>query len=158
MESGKLPLRDIHLPEAIGWWPPAIGWWILAILIPLLIGLMYWLYRYVTGKTAIKAAKKLLLEIKQDTRGENSQKLKDLSALIRRTAISTNVRNECAGLTGQQWLEFLDRSVSGTPFTQGIGQLLANAPYQKSPPTEQEITQLTSLCEDWLNAQTKRKR
>lgn len=158
MESGKLPLRDIHLPEAIGWWPPAIGWWILAILIPLLIGLIYWLYRHVTRKTAIKAAKKLLLEIKQDTQRENSQKLKDLSALIRRTAISTNVRNKCAGLTGQQWLEFLERSVKGTPFTQGIGQLLANAPYQKSPPTEQEITQLTSLCENWLNAQTKRKR
>jgi cbb3-type cytochrome oxidase subunit 3 len=158
MESISLPLRDIHLPEAIGWWPPAIGWWILAILIPLLIGLMFWLYRYVTRKTAIKAAKKLLLEIKQDTQRDNSQKLKDLSALIRRTAISTNLRYECAGLTGQQWLEFLDRSVSGTPFTQGIGQLLANAPYQKSPPTEQEITQLTSLCEDWLNAQTKRKR
>lgn len=158
MESDKLPLRDIHLPEAIGWWPPAIGWWILAILIPLLIWLMFWLYRYATQKTAIKAAKKLLLEIKQDTQRENSQKLKDLSALIRRTAISTNVRKECAGLTGQQWLEFLDRSVLGTPFTQGIGQLLANAPYQKSPPTEQEITQLTRLCENWLNAQTKRKR
>ena len=26
----QLDLRDIHLPEAIGWWPPAIGWWLLA--------------------------------------------------------------------------------------------------------------------------------
>jgi cbb3-type cytochrome oxidase subunit 3 len=157
MKPTKLPLRDIHLPEAIGWWPPAIGWWVLAILIPLLIGLMFWLYRYLTRKTAIKAAKKLLLEIKQDTQRENSQKLKDLSVLIRRTAISTNVRNECAGLTGQQWLEFLDRSVTGAPFSQGIGQLLANAPYQQNAPTEQEISQLTSLCEDWLNTQIKRK-
>ncbi len=158
MESGKLPLRDIHLPEAIGWWPPAIGWWILAILIPLLIALMFWLYRYFTRKTAIKAAKKLLLEIKQDTQRENSQKLKDLSALIRRMAISTNVRNECAGLTGQQWLEFLDRSVKGSPFTEGAGRLLADAPYRNNQPTEQEISQLTNLCEDWLNAQTKRQR
>jgi len=23
-------LRDIHLPEAPGWWPPAPGWWLLA--------------------------------------------------------------------------------------------------------------------------------
>jgi cbb3-type cytochrome oxidase subunit 3 len=158
MEPTKLPLRDIHLPEAIGWWPPAIGWWLLAILIPLLIALMFWLYKRITRKTAIKAAKELLLQINQDQQRNNSQKVKDLSALIRRTAISTNVRNECAGLTGQQWLEFLDHSVKGTPFTQGIGQLLANAPYQQIAPTEQEISQLTSLCEDWLNAQTKRKR
>ncbi|WP_411728283.1 DUF4381 domain-containing protein [Methyloglobulus sp.] len=158
MESGQLPLRDIHLPEAIGWWPPALGWWLLAILILLVIGLLFWLYKHLTRKTAVKAAKKLLLEIKQDTQRENSQKLKDLSALLRRVAISTTTRNECAGLTGQQWLEFLDRSKKGSSFTEGAGQLLANAPYQKSPPTDQEISQLTSLCEDWLNAQNKRKR
>lgn len=153
MEPGQLPLRDIHLPESIGWWPPAIGWWLLAILIPLLIALMVWLYRRITRKTAVKAAKKLLLQIKQDRQRDNNEKLKELSMLIRRVAISTAGRKECAGLTGQKWLEFLDHSVLGSPFTQGIGQLLANAPYQKSPPTDQEISQLTSLCDDWLNAQ-----
>lgn len=158
MEHNKLPLRDIHLPEAIGWWPPAIGWWILAILIPLLIALVYWLYKRITRKTAIKAAKKLLLQIKYDQQRDNNQKLRDLSALIRRMAISTNIRNECAGLTGEDWLEFLDRSVLGSPFTEGAGRLLADAPYRNNQLTEQDITQLTSLCEDWLNAQTKRQR
>ncbi|MEQ1484181.1 DUF4381 domain-containing protein [Methyloglobulus sp.] len=158
MESDKLPLRDIHLPEAIGWWPPALGWWLLAILIPLLVALAYWLYKRITRKTAIKAAKKLLLQIKQDQQRDNSQKLKDLSALIRRIAISTTARTECAGLIGENWLEFLDRSVKGSPFTEGAGRLLADAPYRNSQPTEQEISQLTNLCEDWLNAQTKRQR
>jgi len=158
MESGKLPLRDIHLPEAISWWPPALGWWLLAILIPLLLTLIFWLYKRITRKTAIKAAKKLLLQIKEDTERDSSEKLTALSALLRRVAISKVGRNECAGLTGQQWLEFLDRSVKGSPFTQGIGKLLANAPYQKYPPTDADITQLTRLCEDWLNAQNKRQR
>lgn len=153
MESGQLPLRDIHLPEPIGWWPPAIGWWLLAILIPLLIALMVWLFRRITRKTAVKTAKKILLQIKQDRQRGNGEKLKALSALIRRVAISTTGRKECARLTGQRWLEFLDRSIKGSPFSQGIGQLLANAPYQKSLPTDQEISQLTSLCDDWLNAQ-----
>lgn len=157
MDSAPLPLRDIHLPEAIGWWPPALGWWLLAILIPLLIALMVWLYKRITRKTAIKAAKKLLLQIKQNTQSNNSQKLQDLSALIRRVAISTTNREKCAGLTGQQWLVFLDQSVKGTPFTQGIGQMLADAPYQQSAPTDADILQLTSLCEDWLKAQGKRK-
>jgi cbb3-type cytochrome oxidase subunit 3 len=74
MESGQLPLRDIHLPEAIGWWPPAIGWWLLAILIPLFMALMFWLYKRITRKTVVKAAKKLLLQIKNDQQRENSQK------------------------------------------------------------------------------------
>ena len=29
MEENALPLRDLHLPEAIGWWPLAPGWWVL---------------------------------------------------------------------------------------------------------------------------------
>jgi cbb3-type cytochrome oxidase subunit 3 len=158
MESNQLPIRDIHLPEAISWWPPALGWWLLAIILLLLSALMFWLYRRITRNTVIKAAKKLLFEIKQDSRRESSKKLKELSVLVRRVAISKVGRKECAGLTGQQWLEFLDRSVKGSPFTTGIGRLFINAPYQKIAPTELEIIQLTSLCEDWLNAQTNRKK
>ena len=158
MESGKLPLRDIHLPEAISWWPPALGWWLLAILIPLLLTLIFWLYKRITRKTAIKAAKKLLLQIKLDAHRDNHEKLIELSALLRRVAISNAGRTICAGLTGEHWLEFLDYSVKGSPFTQGIGKLLATAPYQKTQPTDMEISQLTRLCEDWLNAQNKRQR
>lgn len=158
MEPGQLPLRDIHLPEAIGWWPPAPGWWIVAILVPLTIGLIIWLYKRITRNTAIKAAKKLLLQYTQDIQLDNSQKLQAISALIRRVAISTGNRKECAGLTGQRWLEYLDGSLKGTPFSQGIGQLLVNAAYQKNALSDQEISQLARLCEDWLKAQTKRKK
>ncbi len=151
-------LRPVHEPEPISWWPPAIGWWMVVILIPLLIALTYWLYRRITRKTAIKSAQKLLLTIKQDNRSANRQKLESLSALIRRVAISTSARTECAGLTGNQWLTFLDNTMKGHPFSQGIGKLLTEAPYRNRQPTGEEIAQLVDLCESWLNAQGKRKR
>jgi hypothetical protein len=75
--------------------------------------------------------------------------------LIRRVAISITPRAEAASLTGRQWLAFLDKSLTGAPFSEGCGQLLADAPYRNTQPTEQEISQLISLCEDWLKAQTK---
>ncbi len=155
MNSPLLNLKDIHEPEVIGWWPPAIGWWILAVSIPLLVMLLVWIYKRLTRKTAIKTAKKILAEIKQDTTRDALRKLCDLSMLVRRVAISVSPRASAAGLTGRQWLAFLDHSVKGLPFSEGVGQLLAEAPYRKTPPTEQEISQLIDLCEDWLKSQAK---
>jgi len=155
MNPTLLDLKDIHEPEAIGWWPPAIGWWLVAIAVPLLIILLVWLYKRLTRKTALKTANKILAQIKRDKSLNNLQKLSDLSVLVRRVAISVSPRAKAAGLTGRQWLEFLDASVKGLPFSEGIGQLLADAPYRKTPPTELEVSQLIDLCEDWLKAQTK---
>lgn len=152
MQANPLPLRDIHLPEAIGWWPPAIGWWLLAIMLLLLIGLTIWLFKRLTRKTAVKTAKKLLAAIKQDKTLDNLQKLRELSALVRRVAVSVAPRAEVAGLTGRAWLAFLDASLKNSPFSAGVGQLLVDAPYRKVPPGESEICQLIKLCEDWLDA------
>lgn len=155
MNSLLSDLKDIHEPQAIGWWPPAIGWWILAIAIPLLIFLLVWIYKRFTRKTAIKTATKILAELKQDTKRDNLALVCELSVLVRRVAISVSARSQVAGLTGRQWLEFLDSSVKDAPFSKGIGQLLADAPYRKSPVTEQELSQLFGLCEGWLKAQAK---
>lgn len=39
-------LRDIHLPEPIGWWPLAIGWYILIALALFLASIIaHWLYK-----------------------------------------------------------------------------------------------------------------
>jgi len=150
MQPNPLPLRDIHLPEAIGWWPPAIGWWLLAILLLLLTGLAIWLFKRLTRKTAVKTAKKLLTAIKQDKSLDNLQKLRELSALLRRVAVSVAPRAEVAGLTGRAWLAFLDASLKGSPFSEGVGQLLVDSPYRNVAPGEPEISQLINLCEDWL--------
>jgi hypothetical protein len=155
MSTTKLHLKDIHLPEPIGWWPPAFGWWLLAILMPLLIVFLYCLYKRLTRKTAIKTAKNHLAAIKQNPALDNSKKLHELSMLIRRAAITVNPRTEVASLTGRQWLTFLDKSLTGAPFSEGCGQLLAEAPYRNTLPTDLEISQLIGLCENWLKAQTK---
>ena len=56
-----LPLRDIHLPEPVGWWPPAIGWWLLPVCVLGLIVLLIWLIR---RRMRITPAKLALRELK----------------------------------------------------------------------------------------------
>lgn len=157
MTPNQLPLKDIHLPESVGWWPPAIGWWILAFLIPLLIVLGIWLFKRITRKTALKTAKAILNSIKQDENLDDYQKVCQMSVLIRRTAISCFPRSETASLTGKEWLLFLDTPLQDQRFSDGIGKLLVDAPYQQQIKDNSKINALFGLCEDWLQALTKQK-
>lgn len=152
MPTQALELRDIHLPDTIGSWPPALGWWLLVLLIPASCFLLYWLYKRITRKTALKTAKKQLKIIQQNTDSNDMQKLIALSALLRRVAMSLSPRQETASLTGTAWLNYLNSTVKETPFTSGVGKVLATSHYQKQV-TELNITELISLCSQWLNAQ-----
>ena len=42
MDENALPLRDLHLPEAIGWWPLAPGWWVELAIVVVALGYGAW--------------------------------------------------------------------------------------------------------------------
>ncbi|MGR9052830.1 MAG: DUF4381 domain-containing protein [Gammaproteobacteria bacterium] len=157
MNPNELPLRDIHLPEPVGWWPPAPGWWLAAILLPLALWACMLIYRRITRASALKTAKKILAAIKQDTGGDDYDKLCRISVLLRRTAISLAPRSEVAGLTGRAWLAYLDASMPGRPFSDGAGKQLIEAPYRERSSLRADLPELLTLCENWLKAQSKRK-
>lgn len=152
MQAIELPLRDIHLPEAIGWWPPAIGWWILAVLIPLGIYFIFKLYKRITRKTALKAAKKHFEALREDQQLTEEERLTTLSSLMRRTAISLYPRTEVANLTGNDWLEFLNKSLIIRSFKGNTGRLLTEEVYRKKEDSYY-LAPLLNLCEDWLDNQ-----
>ena len=152
MQATELPLRDIHLPEAISWWPPAIGWWVLAVLIPLCLYLTIKLYKRMTRKTALKSAKKYLKKLRDNEQLSKQEKLVALSSLMRRTAVSLYPRAEVASLAGEDWLNFLDKSISNRGFNSDTGWLLTDALYAKAADTHY-LAPLFNLCESWLNAQ-----
>jgi len=148
-----LPLQDIVLPPAIGWWPPALGWWLLVLLVPLLLYGLWRLIKQLRRKTAVKVARKLLRQIQQDKALTPGQKLAALSALLRRVAISTRQASAVAGLTGERWLHYLDQSLPGQPFSQGPGRYLAEAQYRRDLPDELDMAALFQLCDQWIKRQ-----
>lgn len=154
-----LPLRDIHLPQDVGWWPPAIGWWVLTLLALLCVYFTFRAYRYFTRRTATTDAVRLLDSLCLAESIPPLEKVRQLSSLLRRVAISTDSRSEVAGLHGIAWLGYLDQSVPGTPFTQGPGRMLAQGPFRQdfllsgNSMEEQEILALMQLSRQWIKAQ-----
>ncbi len=145
MTPDALPLHDIHLPAPIGWWPPAPGWWILSGLL-LLVPLLVWgWWRFRQRRRMRQLA---LQQLEKLTDFPETELLIALSRLLRQAAIIHFPRQDCAGLSGQDWLEFLDRSLNDRPFSTGIGRCLSDAPYR--PGTEVDTVALLDLCRRWL--------
>ncbi len=154
LDPGQLPLRDIHLPEAVGWWPPAMGWWILAGAV--LLGAVIWALRYRAAwrHRAATAELKAALEALR-AGGDPAVCAQRLSTTLKRFAMTLSRQPESvAGLTGESWLAWLDSRWEREAFSQGAGRGLASAPYAGAERLDREqCLELGLLCQDWVRAQ-----
>jgi hypothetical protein len=144
-------LRDIHLPPAPPLWPPAPGWWLIsAVAIALLVlGVRFARMAWQRGRprrAAVRAIEKL--RGRHDS-GEAADVLTaELAILLRRAAMNRHPRAQVAGLTGHDWLKFLDGDDDGHCFTDGVGACLATAPYARGSTVD--LGALLTLCERWV--------
>ena len=148
----ELPLKDIHLPDAILWWPPAPGWWILAVLVVLFTYSLPRLLRWLRYKPVKSLSLKELDLIKQSHKQQADHKktLLAITTLLRRTVMSRSGRNGNAGVVGDDWLKQLNQMSSGTSFTAEQGELLTHGRYR--PVVEGDIDNLLQSCEGWIKS------
>ncbi len=173
--SGADPLaelRDIHLPEAIGWWPVAPGWWLLLALIIIFIAALFYYLRWrknqknrpvvFSTQQVMQAAQLEFSAIEQvHTEAENKSDdhmrliVADISQLLRRSAVQLNHSpGAVAGLTGDAWLSWLDERWDRDDFSQGAGRILIDAPYRNDFSHADDLDDLLSLCRAWLEQQS----
>ena len=133
MDPTAIPLRGLHLPEAIGWWPLAPGWWILIAVLLVAAGL---LTRAWLRQRAHSAARRRALKQLEESRsayayhGNPITLGAEVSELLRRTMLAYAPRAEVAGLTGDAWLAWLDRDLDQPRFREGAGRSLLDLPYR----------------------------
>ncbi len=133
MDENAIPLRDLHLPDAIGWWPLAPGWWAaLAIVVAVLCYFAWRLYKrwqfHAPRRYALSELARFEAEYLEH---RNPATLgKELSELLRRGMLAYAPREEVAGLTGEAWLAWLDDGMPLPYFHTEGGKSLLNLPYR----------------------------
>lgn len=133
MDPQEIPLRGLHLPETVGWWPLAPGWWLLIILAVIATGWLIraWLRRRAHAAARRKALRQLEESHSAYARHGNPVTLgAEVSELLRRSMLAYAPRAEVAGLTGDEWLAWLDRDLDEPRFSQGAGRSLLDLPYR----------------------------
>lgn len=151
----QIPLRDIHLPEPISWWPLAPGWWLLLIVVFFTVAAGYWWWRKTADSRQRRRVEQFAgreldrIEAAYLASRDQSQLLGSLSILVRRVAMSLNSRRQVAGLCGGEWTEWLKRSTPQHGLDEQTLEQLVEGPYRKD--TTVDATALVSACRRWLH-------
>lgn len=145
-------LRDIHLPQAIAWWPPAIGWWLVAVL--MLMALVYaawkWRKQRLDNTYRRQALNELQLAWKQFRKDGDMQAYMKLGNIVlRRAALHRDAdnRRNIAPLAGQKWLDYLDSCCSRPVFSPELTSEALESHYRPAPSEDamEDVKKVTRL-------------
>ena len=137
-------LRPLHVPPEITWWPPAPGWWLLALLLVLLIAWAWIVLR--RGKPRREALRILRAIAQQDL--DAPALAQQVNVLLRRYAMACYPHCKAGALTGQAWLEFLNRHGAGRDFLSAAGSALTGAAFAAH--AQLDTDELFALARYWI--------
>jgi hypothetical protein len=139
--------------------PQTVGWWIVLGLV--MVALAWAAWAVVRRRRSNRYRRLALARLEAIERAladptSRPSVLAELPVLVKRTALAAHARAEVAALSGDSWLEFLDRSYGGKGFTEGIGRLLPELAYAtpastSALPTE-ETRALVDLVRRWIRS------
>jgi hypothetical protein len=144
-------LRDIHLPDPVSLWPLAPGWWLLAASTLIAIAtIVFFFVRHRRRNAYRRAALAILNDIESlRVNGDHSLYLQQLNQLLKQTALVMDDSKNISGLSGKQWLQFLDSSGNTTGFSTGAGSILADGQYRPAVAAD-DLTALQQLAARWI--------
>ncbi len=121
-------LADVVVPDPVPYTPETVGWWVVAGLLAFAVSLatfLVWRRRRRTRYRRIALAELRSIE----ARPADETVLRDLAALVRRTALMVYPRQDVAHLHGEDWRSFLNRS-AGKDLGPGI-EGIVDGPYRQ---------------------------
>lgn len=151
-EELLLELRDISPPAEPGWWLLAPGYMLIIVLGVAGVGLSwYWLRQWRKRRLLMLAMNDLRDIGTSFAENADAQLLSlQLSRWLKQVAILAFPERRPQGLTGSEWLVFLDEVLGGDRFSAGHGRVFGDAVYRRRP--EFDASRLLELCETWLQA------
>ncbi len=127
-------LRDIHLPDPVGWWPPAPGWWLLLLLaLATLAFSLVWLIKRYRSNRYRREALVILIQLEASLAQQPLELCHAILALLRRTAKSAYPGQGLEAELLPQLFHRLNLSCRKPAFEPALQQQLKELPYQANP-------------------------
>ncbi|MFA0555228.1 DUF4381 domain-containing protein [Vibrio sp. 10N.222.55.A1] len=145
-----LDLSPVIAPDAPTWWPLAWGWWAVIITAIFLIALVFFILK---RRKNNQQAKQEALSYFSNSQSQDGLSLSKAQDIVRQAALSYFPREKIAGLSGDDWLKFLDAQLAKPLFVAKQSQW-QQALYQDvalmNDEQKKAQQQLVNDCETWL--------
>lgn len=140
---------EVVSPESISWLPQTAGWaWLGAFLLAVLLRYGWQRLRHWHRNRYRREATVRLQQLAQDSTQEAW--LIELNKLLKLTALAAFSREQVARLSGQEWVEFLNRHCASTPFSPDHCNLLARGVYESTAVADATRQALFAACLNWV--------
>lgn len=140
---------EVVSPGDISWLPQTAGWaWLAVALALLLLRVLWrWLHRWYRNRYRREAIARLK-KLAQST--DHDALLMELNKLLKLTAMAAFSRERVARLSGEEWIDFLDRQCRSPVFSKEQRSLLALGTYKTTPIAKEQQQQMVAACRDWI--------
>jgi hypothetical protein len=144
-------LQELPLPEPVSYTPQTVGWWLVAALLLVLLALAVWRWQRLRRANRYRVeALRELAEIERQLPEQPGAALR-LPALVKRVALLSAPRDAVAALSGDSWLQWLERSLPQAGFLDAPGRLLPALAYGSPQDVDpQAVRALVSLLRRWI--------
>ena len=133
-------LHDIVVPDSVSWWPLAPGWYFVGLVaIALLVVAAVRLWQHWQANAYRRIAIGELAQAKS---------VRDVSELLRRTALANVSRSELSPLTGEAWPDWLAQHCQ-TAMPLMVRSVLAESIYRPQDPAD-DLPSLKAYAADWI--------
>ncbi|MDG6774207.1 DUF4381 domain-containing protein [Thiomicrorhabdus sp. ZW0627] len=148
-------LKDIHLPDPIGWWPLAFSWWVLIFSLSAIVFALVWFLLDRHKRNAYRReALKQMNAIQADDNSEVSERILQINALLKQVAITVYGRQEVAKLNQQAWLDFLHETANFVRQPTNAIEILELSYQGKGHKTDAELNELLlawqNYAQQWI--------
>jgi hypothetical protein len=152
-------LADIHLPQQPGYWPLAPGWWVLAMLLLALAGYAVWRgvqrwrlqRRYKSAFNELEKCKAQLHSAASGAEPDMAQRLSyvnDVNSVLRRVALLHFSQETVAGLSGKNWVDFMQQHDRSGRLAGDLAQVLAEGRF--APTSDVDTHELHAMAHHWI--------
>jgi len=143
MTSPLDALHGFYEPAPPTWVPQTAGWY--CVFAAAAIAAIWIVVRSIRKWVFNRYRRDALRELQ-------TMKVKELSALLKRTALSAWPRTKVASLSGRAWLGFLDGTLSGGGFLTAPGNQIEDVAISQVNLSSEEERQLRDLVAKWIRS------